>query len=58
MSKEGKYVVILTLTTDTGELPNKEEAEDLIVAQMSGELDDTTGLACMAVEVLSEAIHA
>jgi hypothetical protein len=46
-----RYVVNLVLTSEA-ELPTPAEAEDLILAQMSGPLDDD-GLACLAVTVLA-----
>ena len=50
MTRETKtYTVDLTLSTENGELPTDDEVEQLIVDQMSGELDETTGLACVAV---------
>lgn len=41
----------LTFSTDNGELPDKEGIEQLIADQMSGELDEETGLGCMVVTV-------
>ena len=52
MTQETKtYTVEITLSTENGELPTDEEVERLIVDQMSGELDETTGLACVAVDM-------
>lgn len=42
------YTVIIHLTTDNGECPTKDEMSQLVLDQMNGELDETTGLACMA----------
>lgn len=41
----------LIFTTDHGEVPTKPDLERLISDQMSGELDEATGLGCMAVTV-------
>lgn len=45
------YTAVITMTTSTGECPAKEEAEELIIAQMEGELDEVTGLTCIGVTV-------
>jgi hypothetical protein len=42
----------LIFTTDNGEVPDQAGLERLISDQMSGELDEATGLGCMAVTVL------
>jgi len=46
------YVIELTLSTANGELPRISEVERLVSDQMSGELDETTGLACLATIVI------
>lgn len=51
------YTVLITLITEAGDLPNQRDVEDLIAAQMGGELDDPacnggTGLFCGGVAVL------
>jgi hypothetical protein len=46
-----KYTVEIILTTTEGELPHREEVQQLIADQMSGELDEVTGLFCPYVEV-------
>lgn len=50
--KSVTYNVEITLRTEAGDLPDEREVEDLIAAQMNGELDDNTGLFCAAVTVL------
>lgn len=50
--KSVTYNVEITLITESGDLPNLNEVEDLIAAQMSGALDDNTGLFCGCVTVL------
>ena len=51
------YYVRITLITEAGDLPSRDEVEDLIASQMSGELDDPvsnggTGLFCGGVIVV------
>lgn len=43
--------VEMIFTTDQGEIPDDEALQEMIASQMSGELDEETGLGCMAVEV-------
>lgn len=50
------YSVEITLSTANGELPKTADVERLIVDQMSGELDETTGLACLAVTVMGRLV--
>lgn len=56
------YTVRITLITEAGNLPSQSEVEEMIAAQMSGELDDPacnggTGLFCGGVIVVgSDAI--
>jgi hypothetical protein len=49
-----KYTVAIILSTTNGELPTDDEVEQLVLDQMSGELDETTGLACLAVVLLNK----
>lgn len=44
--------VKMIFTNDRGELPDDDGLRELIADQMNGELDEETGLGCMAVEVL------
>lgn len=46
------YRVDITLSTEVGELPIPEEVESLVSTQMSGELNDDTGLRCLSVRYL------
>jgi hypothetical protein len=46
------FTVHMTFTTDNGELPDDRTIEELIADQMAGELDEATGLGCMAVTVI------
>lgn len=53
----GTYTVKITLITEKGDPPNGREVEDLVMAQMDGELDDPvcnggTGLFCSGVTVV------
>jgi hypothetical protein len=52
LAETATFAVEITFTTDNGELPTDEEVERLISDQMSGELDETTGLAAMAVTLI------
>lgn len=45
----GTYVVVLA-ADDAKDIPRNTDAVDLIAAQMSGELNEETGLFCAAVE--------
>ena len=51
------YTVRISLVTEAGDLPNRRDVEDMIAAQMGGELDDPacnggTGLFCGGVTVI------
>ena len=48
-SESAIYTVEITLMTEDGELPTSEQVEEMIAAQMSGELDPVTGLFTAAV---------
>lgn len=50
----GNYVVILTMSTDSGDLPESDIMARLIHDQMEGTLSDE-GLQCVAVDILGEA---
>jgi hypothetical protein len=45
------YLVSITLSTKQGEAPGLIGAENLIITQMGGELDEDTGLTCIDVDV-------
>lgn len=45
------YQVEVTLSTEQGELPADSDVGQLIFDQMAGELDDNTGLRCIAVRL-------
>ena len=51
-SETSTYFVKITLSTTEGELPVDSEVEELIVDQLEGELDETTGLFCTAVDLI------
>jgi hypothetical protein len=51
------FTVKITLTTEDGELPEDKNVEDLVLAQMSGELDDYTGLWCPAVTLVKREVE-
>lgn len=46
-----KYTVEMVLSTTDGELPDHADVEKLVIDQMSGELDETTGLFCISVHL-------
>ena len=48
-----KFTVEIILSTDSGELPSDEDVERMIVDQMHGELDEETGLAALAITLIS-----
>ena len=50
-SETATYTVEVILSTTAGELPDHEDVEQLIRDQMSGELDETTGLFCIDVHL-------
>lgn len=50
-SETATYTVEVILSTTEGELPDHEDVEKLIRDQMSGELDETTGLFCIDVHL-------
>ena len=52
LSESKIYIVEITLGTDVGELPTDSEVEELIADQMSGELDEDTGLFALGVALL------
>lgn len=43
------YRLEIILSTEAGELPTQEEVRQLVIDQMAGELDPTTGLKCLGV---------
>ena len=51
LQETARFVVDIVLSTENGELPDDRTVERMIVDQMSGELDEETGLACVAVKV-------
>lgn len=51
------FKVIITLSTEEGELPDNDEVQELIFNQMSGDLDDETMLRCIAVGVLARYVE-
>jgi len=46
------YRTNIILSTESGEVPTPEEVERLIEDQMSGVLDEDTGLTCISVQVV------
>lgn len=50
-SESAEYTVRISLMTQSGELPTPRDVEDLIATQMSGELDEDTGLFCAGVSL-------
>jgi hypothetical protein len=47
-----EYRLTVVMSTELGELPSTDAIEDMITSQLGGELDDATGLRCIAVELL------
>lgn len=52
LTETSTYFVKITLSTSEGELPTDSQVEELIVDQLEGELDETTGLFCTAVDLI------
>lgn len=44
------FVVYITLSNNSGDLPDNGDVEDMVFHQMGGELDEN-GLICLAVSV-------
>lgn len=52
LTETSTYFVKIILSTSEGELPTDSQVEELIVDQLEGELDETTGLFCTAVDLI------
>lgn len=51
------YVLEIYLSTSSGDLPSMDDVEQLVSDQMSGLLDDDTGLVCGDVIILDGACN-
>jgi hypothetical protein len=51
LQETATFAVSIILSTENGELPDDFAVQRLINDQMSGELDEETGLACLGVSV-------
>lgn len=54
LQETATYAVATTLSTESGELPSDEVVAQLIHDQMSGDLDEETGLRCIGVLLTSK----
>jgi hypothetical protein len=50
-SETRTYSFEIVLSTTEGELPSDSEVKHMVEDQMNGELDETTGLFCIAVRL-------